>query len=189
MEIGVSHSDSSGGGTPTPAQLQIVTLLPWRFGNTTQESTASAIYVRINAFVRRAISPSDFCVLSVGQPVVGFWEPTNGPSKSAHLVSRMPTFLITIGVFLQLLFSGDLLTWQRASPATLPNNFELRQDSLYPIPQLRSAGFDYLSATPECGNFCAPTPVHSPDGSAQPRPAAGNASGRPIYRVWPLGGV
>ena len=38
------------------------------------------------------------------------------------------------------------MEWQRASPATLPTFFELRQDYLFPIPQLHSGNFDYLRA-------------------------------------------
>ena len=66
-------------------------MIPWRFGNTTQESCYSYLWVRIQAFISRAIFTSPVQVLAVGGPVVGFCEPTNGDCRSAQLVSWGPT--------------------------------------------------------------------------------------------------
>ena len=85
---------TDGEGTSTPAQLQLVVQIPWRFGNSPAETTASHIFVRVQAFVSRAAFTSPVQRLAVGDPVVGYLEPTNGPSKSAQLVSWSPTVVL-----------------------------------------------------------------------------------------------
>ena len=78
---------SDGEGALTPAHIPVIVKIPWRFGTSRNEKRPSFARVRINAFISRAISPSPVCVLKVGEPVVGYIEPTNGDSKSAQLVS------------------------------------------------------------------------------------------------------
>ena len=81
---------SAGEGTLTPAQLQVVTLIPWRYGATAGELCASFIWVRLNAFTSKAFFRSAVQVIAVGDAVVGYVEPTNGKCQSAQLVSWGP---------------------------------------------------------------------------------------------------
>ena len=91
---GEKVNSNSGEGCSAPAQLQAVTMIPWRSGTTAGETLASFVYVRINAFVSKALFHTPVQVLAVGEPFVGFAEPTNGDSQSAQLVSWSPTFRI-----------------------------------------------------------------------------------------------
>ena len=81
---------SDGEGTATPAHIQVVSLIPYRYGTSSQEAAASYLRIRIQAFVSRAIFASPIQTLSVGGPIVGFCEPTSGDSLSAQLVSWGP---------------------------------------------------------------------------------------------------
>ena len=94
FSCGVSGRRGEGEGACTPANLQVILTIPWRYGLTAAEVTASKTQVRIQSFVSRAIFPSATCVLRVGGPVVGYIEPTNGEAKSAQLVSWIVTVLI-----------------------------------------------------------------------------------------------
>ena len=68
----------SGAGTPTPTQLQVATLLPWRYGSTPAERVDSFIFVRLQAFVSKAaFASAPAALLRVGMPVVGFVEPSS----------------------------------------------------------------------------------------------------------------
>lgn len=135
---------SDGEGTSTPAQIQVIALIPWRFGTTSQEFCAIFIYVRINAFISRALFPTPVCVRKIGGPVVGYCEPTNGVAKSALLVSRGPTAVDNILIFYCCHPSGELDTWMRVSPTTYPTHWEIHQDAMYPMAQLHAANFHYL---------------------------------------------
>ena len=65
-------------GTATPAHLQICVLIPWRYGTTVQESSASHLFVRVKAFISRAFFRTPVQVLAVGEPAVVSIEPTDG---------------------------------------------------------------------------------------------------------------
>ena len=47
---------SSGEGCETPAQLQVITKIPWRWGPTSLEKESSWIIVRVQAFYRKRSS-------------------------------------------------------------------------------------------------------------------------------------
>ena len=67
-----------------------MTMIPWRYGTTVGEGGPSFLLVRVNAFISRAFFRTPVQVLAVGDPVVGYIEPTNGKSLSAQLVSWSP---------------------------------------------------------------------------------------------------
>ena len=96
---------SSGDGTDTPAQLQVVCRIPWRYGVTSAgaalkfltifgnsrnfspfERDFSWIYVRVQAFASKALFASAATIVKLGSCVSGFAEPTSGSSKSCQLV-------------------------------------------------------------------------------------------------------
>ena len=71
----------------TPSQLQVVSKAPWLFGASTSETEDSYIFVRIQAFLSKAVfAHAPAVCLRVGLPVVGFLEPSSGSAKSAQLV-------------------------------------------------------------------------------------------------------
>ena len=137
---------SDGDGTNTPALIQAVTMIPWRFGLTAQEYGASHLFCRVQAFISRAIFPTAVAVVSVGDPIVGFIEPTNGGPKSAQLVSWSVCVARNIPSFPLMLFPRALETWRITAPATPPTYWELHQDPLYVVPQLHGLHFSYLRA-------------------------------------------
>ena len=76
---------SSGEGTDTTAQLQIVTRIPRRYGSTDREKELSWILVRLQAFVPKALFASADRVVALGSFFCGFTEPTGGNSKSCQI--------------------------------------------------------------------------------------------------------
>ena len=68
-------SSTSGGGTETPAQLQIVTRIPWRYGRSAGEKESSWTLVRAQAFASKALFSSPERVAKLGQRIAGFAEP------------------------------------------------------------------------------------------------------------------
>ena len=46
---------TDGEGSDTPAQLQVVTRVPWRYGQTAAETECSWLMVRIQAFTSKAL--------------------------------------------------------------------------------------------------------------------------------------
>ena len=146
-------------------------LVPWRFGLTSHEKSASYIHVRANAFISRAIFRTPVHVLAVGDPVVGYIEPTNGTSGSAQLVRWSPV---------------DLEYWARASPVTFPTYFELRSDSIYPLPQLHGGNFEYLRVPHlNVGFFESPPPVRCAQRPFEPIGSFDESAGCPIYGARP----
>ena len=91
---GVSCIFGDGEGTDTPAQLQIICTIPFRFGPTADEENRIFPHARIQDFVSRAVFRVPIQALKVGESVVGYVGPTNGGSKSAQLVSWEPCGLI-----------------------------------------------------------------------------------------------
>ena len=151
---------TDGEGTLTPGQAQVVTMVPWRVGNTPGETQNSFIFVRLQAFISKAFFRTPVQVLAVGDPVVGYVEPTNGDSRSAQIVSWGPVGLVTSEIHFVICdgsHSPDLEFWARTSPVTLPNHFEVHTDAIYPLPQLHSHNFDYLRVPHlNVGVFSAP---------------------------------
>ena len=55
-------------GADTPAQLQIICVIPWKYGVSAQEFASSYIHVRIQAFVSRAYFATPVCAIAAGGP-------------------------------------------------------------------------------------------------------------------------
>ena len=117
-------------GTTTPTQLQVVTLISWRYGNDPRENDESFTFCRINAFDSKSLLtiggedfldcaptflPNPAVFIKVGDPVVGFLEPSSGDAKSAHLTGWGKT---------------DFLTWQGARMDTCMVTAVFSSDSL-----------------------------------------------------------
>ena len=102
----------------TPTQLQIITLFPWRFGDLRQlETRDSFIFARVIAFASTAAFSAAACRVSVGEPVVGFLQPSSGDSRSAQLVGW---------------HTCSLQDWQLTAGNTLPPSpWDLCSDTLY----------------------------------------------------------
>ena len=101
---------TGGDGTDTPAQLQIVTRIPWRYGRRTAETGCSWVFVRVQAFVSKALFSSPAQIIKLGQCISGFAEPSSGDSKSCQLVG------------------WDVCSideWRTAAPQTIPSSFDL----------------------------------------------------------------
>ena len=101
---------TDGEGADTPAQLQLVSRAPWRYGPHKAETGTSWCLVRINAFVSKSLFRAPAQILKLGACVEGFAEPTSGASKSAQLVGWDVT---------------SLGTWRACSPSTAPAAFDL----------------------------------------------------------------
>ena len=98
----------------TGAQLQIVRLIPLRYGATSGETQNSWIYCRSQAFAAHAAFGAAARLVKVGDPVVGFVEPTNKGACSAHLVGWDLV---------------DISVWRATAPETLPVRFELNPNA------------------------------------------------------------
>ena len=77
---------TDGEGTDTPAQLQIVIKIPWKYGHSSAEKENSWMYARVQAFVSKALFSQPAQVVKLGSCISGFLEPTSGTSKSCQLV-------------------------------------------------------------------------------------------------------
>ena len=90
----------------TPTQLQIIVMFPWRFSDLTHlEQRDSFFFARVIAFASTATLSAASCRICVGEPVVGFTQPTSGDSRSAQLVGW---------------HTCDLNDWQLMAGNTLP---------------------------------------------------------------------
>ena len=135
---------SSGDGTDTPAQLQIATKIPRRYGSSENtsikkrrfyfaslffipcEKELSWILVRLQAFASKALFSSAARVVALGSFVSGFTEPTSGNSRSCQVVGWDVC---------------SIQDWRAISPTTVPPTFVLNMDAVYVIPQLSGANF------------------------------------------------
>ena len=81
----------------TPTQLQVITMLPVRFGEDPAETAESCAYARVQAFASRSAFQTPARRIRIGDPVLGFPEPISGGASSAHLTGWDVT---------------DMLTWQ-----------------------------------------------------------------------------
>lgn len=114
----------------TGAQLQVVTMVPFKYGITSSEaSRRSWVFCRIQAFASQAAFSKGNSLVCVGGPVVGFVEPTNKGPKSAQLTGWSKT---------------SLEFWRLSSPDSPPIRFDLNPNAIYCLPQLSGAGFAYL---------------------------------------------
>ena len=161
---------SSGDGTDTPAQLQVVCRIPWRYGVTSAgaalkfltifgnsrnfspfERDFSWIYVRVQAFASKALFASAATIVKLGSCVSGFAEPTSGSSKSCQLVGW------------DVIQPAD---WKILSPSTFPVQMDINMDAIFVLPQLSGVNFFYtrlpqvshcvLSAGPIGGTYALP---------------------------------
>ena len=132
-----------GEGTDTPAQLQLVTRIPWKYGASVKETSSSWILVRVQAFVSKALFARPAQVIKLGRCALGFAEPSSGKDASCQLVG------------------WDVVTpdeRRSMSPLTMPSQFDLdfnrgvnfphpyspmNMDSVYCLPQLSATNFEY----------------------------------------------
>ena len=171
---------TSGEGTETPAQLQVVTRIPWRYGRTTAEKESSWMLARLQAFVSKSLFGQAARVLKLGDCICGFTEPSSGNAKSCQVVG------------------WDVCSveqWRLATPASVPTNFDLadnrapppcsslltvtvvlflgvNMDSVFVVPQLSATNFSYtrlphvshgvFCSGPIGGTFAVPS--HPSDG-------------------------
>ena len=101
---------TSGDGTETPAQMQLVTRAPWKYGVSTRETNSSWVLVRIQAFVSKALFAKPAQIVKLGDCVLGFTEPSNGNDRSCQLVGWDVV---------------EPAEWRLMSGLTMPNYFDL----------------------------------------------------------------
>ena len=77
---------TGGEGADTPAQLQVITRAPWKFGRTAAEPGRSWIFALVQAFAPKAVFSSGAKVVKLGSRISGFAEPSSGTAKSCQLV-------------------------------------------------------------------------------------------------------
>ena len=135
-----------GHATFTGALLQIVAQLPFRYGLSSAETAISHVFCRVQAFTSQAAPASGTSFLRVGEPVVGFIEPTNRQAHSAQLTGWDRT---------------SLDEWRTSSPASFPVRFDLNKQAIFDTPQLSALGFSYLRP-PKCNVLKVETPVQGP---------------------------
>ena len=70
----------------TPTQLQVITMLPYHFGEGPSETAESYVFSRVRDFPIRAAFETPARRVRIGGPVVGCIEPTSGDASSAQLV-------------------------------------------------------------------------------------------------------
>ena len=133
---------TSGDGTETPAQLQLVTRIPWKYGVTAQETATSWVLVRVQAFVSKALFAKAAQIVKLGSCVMGFAEPSHGKDVSCQLVGWDVV---------------SLDDWRLQSQLTMPAQFDLisnrghtflslflvNMDNVFCLPQLSAVNFTY----------------------------------------------
>ena len=111
---------TSGEGADTPAHLQVVCKIPWKYGSTADASSPSWILARLQAFASDALFPRKSQIVKLGSCIVGYCEPTSGDFASCQLVGRG---------------ACSPLDWAQLSPMTIPPSYDLNIaafGSLYP---------------------------------------------------------
>ena len=95
-------------------------MFPWRFSDLHQlEQRDSFLFTRVIAFASTAAFSAASCRVCVGEPVVGYLQPTSGDSRSAQLVGWHPC---------------SLNDWQlMAGNALPPSPWDICIDTLYII--------------------------------------------------------
>ena len=101
---------TDGEGTDAPAQIQIVTKIPWRYGRTASESPCSWVLARVQSFVSRALVAPPAQIVKLGSCVSGFADPSSGDSRSCHLVGWD---------------TCSIDEWKAVTPTTAPAGFDL----------------------------------------------------------------
>ena len=104
-------------------------MLPFKYGLTSSVAAAHRwVFCRIQAFAPQSAFSGGNSLVCVGDPVVGFVEPTNRKPKSAHLAgwSKSPFGF-----------------WRLPNPDSFPIRFELNPNALYFLPHLPGEGFNY----------------------------------------------
>ena len=121
-------------------------MVPWDYGLTSAECAHSWVFCRIQAFASQAACTDGNSLVCVGDPVVGFVEPTNRKPKSAHLTGWSKT---------------SLEFWRLPSPASFPIKFALNGNALYCLPHLSDSGFSYVRQ-PKCNFIYLVAPSRGP---------------------------
>ena len=110
------------GLNPPPTHLEIIATCPWRYGDSPDGREDSFMFAKVQAFAGKAAFSTPAKRVALGEPVVGFLEPSAGLSKSAHLV---------------VWDAAPLLGWKLSYSHTRPPSpWDLNPDTLYVIPQL-----------------------------------------------------
>ena len=89
----------------SPTQLQILSIFPWKFGDSTAELYGGFAFARIQAFASKAAFPTAAQRVTLGAPIVGFVEPSSGVSQSSQLTGWSV---------------ADLEEWRLTCPNTIP---------------------------------------------------------------------
>ena len=113
----------------TPALLQLVAKLPWRYWGSPSERGDSFLYCRVNMFASQAAFSSSGRLIRVGDPVCGFVEPTSGDASSAQATGWDIC---------------DPAVWKMSAPASAPAVFELNPNALFRLPQMAAGNFLYV---------------------------------------------
>lgn len=123
-EIKFSPDDDSRLMTPeTPAFLQIVVKLWWKYGNLPAEQHDSFAFCRLNAILSTEAFDGRTILRRVGDPVAGFSEAISGAQLSAQLTGWGPI---------------SAAEWQSRQPQSFPafGGFELNGDAIAVLPKL-----------------------------------------------------
>ena len=116
---------TAGDGADAPAQLQVITKVPWEFGPSKAEVGSSWMLTRVHAFASKSLFSKPAQIVKLGSCVVGFTEPSSGNARSCQLVG------------------WDICSiddWRAASPGTVPSQWDLAfnreffHPSLFPPP-------------------------------------------------------
>ena len=120
-------------------------MLPWRFGGI--EEYDSFIFVRVTAFASRALFASSADMISIGDPLVGFLEPSSGETANAQLVSWR---------------KASFDEWRFTSANTMPPSpWNFSSDIIFMIPQLSAANLSYTRLPHALATFVVSPPVSS----------------------------
>ena len=132
----------------TPALLQVVLKIPFRYGISSHERENSWVFCRVNAWASQAaFAGSAGRLVRVADPVCGFIEPTSTEKDSAQLIAWDLC---------------DPAVWKMAAPASVPSYFEINPNALFRLPQLGAENFLYVRFPKTNYAFlAAPTPVFS----------------------------
>ena len=115
-------------------------MLPWRFGGI--EEYDSFIFVRVTAFASRALFASSADMISIGDPLVGFLEPSSGETANAQLVSWR---------------KASFEEWRFTSANTMPPSpWNFSSDIIFMIPQLSANNLFYTRLPKALATFAVP---------------------------------
>ena len=127
----LQEADSNGDLLPitveTPAMVQDVTKLRWRYGSLREEAYGSCLFCRVVAFTSTAAFSEPSVVLAVGGPISGLIEATRGDHLDELLSAWCPV---------------SAAEWKLRSLRTFPDSgIELNGDAVASLPALTRTNF------------------------------------------------